>query len=110
MGSTMLPAQVRNPPLRQGENAMGWMMGGPGFGFGTFGLLGGMINLVVTVGLLVVIVLSVVWLARSLSLGGGTRSGRVAAGTPSPHEILQARYARGEITREQFQGMLSDLS
>jgi uncharacterized membrane protein len=28
----------------------------------------------------------------------------------SPKEILQARYARGEITREQYQQMLADLS
>ncbi len=89
---------------------MGWMMGGSGFGFGAFGLIGGLLNLVVTVALLVLIVLSVVWLARSLSLGGGERSSRVSAGTPSPREILQARYARGEITRDQYQGMLSDLS
>jgi uncharacterized membrane protein len=27
-----------------------------------------------------------------------------------PREILQARYARGDITREQYQQMLSDLS
>ena len=89
---------------------MGWMMGGSGFGFGTLGLMGSILNLVVTVGLLVLIVLSVVWLARSLGLGGGARSGRVLAGTSLPREILQSRYARGEITREQYQGMLSDLS
>jgi hypothetical protein len=31
-------------------------------------------------------------------------------GQPSAKEILQARYARSEITREQYQQMLGDLN
>lgn len=91
---------------------MGWMMGGSGFGFGTFGLIGGILNLVVTVGLIVGIVLVVVWLVRRLGAGGSAFSGagRPFVNPPSPREILQSRYARGEITREQYQGFLSDLS
>lgn len=89
---------------------MGGMMGG--YGYGTFGLIGMILNLVITVGLMVGIVLLVVWLVRRLGAEGGafSLSQRPGQGTFSPREILQTRYARGEITREQYQQMLSDLS
>lgn len=35
---------------------------------------------------------------------------RVPAAHPSPREILQARYARGEVTREQYEEMLNVLT
>jgi putative membrane protein len=37
-------------------------------------------------------------------------SGSVSSGSQTPREILQARYARGEITRDQYQQILQDLS
>ena len=88
---------------------MGGMMGG--YGFGSFGLIGMILNLVITVGLIVGIVLLVVWLVRLLGSEGGAisaghRPGQEAA---SPREILQVRYARGEIKRDEYQQMLSDL-
>jgi len=91
---------------------MGGMMGGSGFGFGGLGLIGMILNLVITVGVIVGIVLLVVWLVRRLgSEGGALQAGRgPKAGQPSPREILQTRYASGEITRDQYQQMLSDLS
>jgi len=91
---------------------MGGMMGGSGYGFGGLGLIGMILNLVITIGVIVGIVLLVVWLARRLgSEGGALQAGhRSRAGQPSPHEILQTRYASGEITRDQYQQMLSDLS
>ena len=89
---------------------MGGMMGG--YGYGTFGLIGMILNLVITVGLIVGIVLLVVWLVRRLDAGGGALPTAQKPGySPvSPREILQTRYARGEITRDQYQHMLSDLS
>lgn len=89
---------------------MGGMMGG--YGFGSFGLIGMILNLVITVGVIVAIVLLVVWLVRRLgSEGGGFSAGqRSAHEALSPREILQTRYARGEITRDQYQQALSDLS
>jgi|RifCSP16_1_1023843.scaffolds.fasta_scaffold448258_2 putative membrane protein len=88
---------------------MGGMMGGSGFGFGGLGLIGMILNLVITVGVIVGIVLLVVWLVRR-SGAEGMASQKPAAGQSSPREILQARYARGEINREQYQQILSDLS
>jgi len=87
---------------------MGGMMGG--YGYGTFGLIGMILNLVITVGLIVGIVLLAVWLVRRLGAEGGALSQKPGQAAFSPREILQTRYARGEITREQYQQMLSDLS
>ena len=91
---------------------MGGMMGGYGSGFGGFGLIGMLMNLVLTIGLIVGVVLLAIWLWRRISPTGQA--------TPSPlqpanlgtsaREVLQTRYARGEITREQYQQMLTDLA
>lgn len=86
-----------------------WMHG---FGWGGYGWIGWILNLVVTLGLIVGVVLLVVWLVRR----AGPRSTSPAAtafppqGGPTALEILQARYARGEINREEYQQMLSDIS
>ena len=91
---------------------MGGMMGGSGYGFSGLGLIGMILNLVITIGVIVGIVLLVIWLVRRLgSEGGALQAGHgPRAGQPSPREILQTRYASGEIPREQYQKMLSDLS
>ena len=69
-----------------------------GFGMmGGFGLIGLIINVAIIVGIVVL----VVWAVKRFT--GSTNNSN-----QSPREILQARYARGEITREQYQQMLSD--
>ena len=76
-----------------------------GFGMmGGFGLIGLIINIAVLVGIIALIV----WAVKRFS-DGSTNWGQTSSGQ-SPREILQARYARGELTREQYQQMLSDLS
>jgi putative membrane protein len=70
------------------------MMGGYGYGYG-FGL----IHMVVWVVVLVAIVALVVWLVRSFSGSGGQgASARRSAGL----DVLEERYARGEIKREEY--------
>ena len=87
---------------------MGGMMGGTGFG--TLGLLGGILNLVVTAGLILGVVVLAVWLVRKVGADGSLiPTARWPEPGPSPREILQRRYAGGEITREQFQQMLADV-
>jgi putative membrane protein len=95
--------------------AMGGMMGGFGTGlggFGALGLIGMILNLVITIGLIAGLVLLIAWLWRRVNPDGEaqTTQQRPAITRNSPKEILQARYARGEITRDQYQQMLADLS
>ena len=86
-----------------------------GFGFGNMGVFGGfgmVLNLLITVGLIVGIVYLVAWvIGRMFPSGTGQMNtfGQ-SEGSQSPREILQIRYARGEITREQYHGMLEDLA
>ena len=88
---------------------MGGMMGGTGFGSG-FGLIGLLLNLVIIVGIVVL----VIWAVRQFSSSGqgsgpaGQQNNRQTEATP--REIIEKRYARGEITRAQYQEMLSDLN
>jgi len=56
-------------------------------------------------------VLLIAWLWRRVNPSGQSWSvpqNPRGIGT-SPKEILQARYAQGEITRDQYQQMLADL-
>ena len=86
-------------------------MMGYGFGdFGTFGWIGMILNWVITIGLIVGVVLLIAWLVKRVD--SGTQRPAASQGTPgaSPRDVLQLRYARGEITREQYQQILADLS
>ncbi len=74
------------------------------FGYGMMGLFG-LIGLLITVLIVVGIVLLVMWAVRRSTPGASLPPNR-----ETPRDILQARYARGEITREQYQEMLKDLS
>ena len=78
-----------------------------GYGYGGMGLLGGLIGLIVSIAVLVGIVLLIVWAVRSLT--GGPSQWKQSSGSQSPADILKVRYARGEITREQYQQMMKDL-
>ena len=81
------------------------MMGGGGMmGWGGMGLFGGLIGLILNLAILVGIVILVVWAVRRFTSNGGSSSS-----VQTPREILQVRYARGEITREQYNEILSDL-
>jgi len=85
-----------------GTGMMGWG------GYGGFGWIGMIINLVITIAVIVGIVWLVIWLVRRA--GSGTATIGQGSTVQSPREILQARYARGEITRKQYQEILADLS
>ena len=84
------------------------MMGGGGmmngFGFGGMGLFGGFIGLIFNLAIIVGIVILIVWAVKRFT------SGNFSSGGQTPREIVQARYARGEITRDQYQQILQDLS
>ena len=85
------------------------MMGGGGMmnWFGGFGLVGGLIGLIFNLGIIVGFVWLIVWSVKQF-----TKTGRWNESTNSqtPREVLQIRYARGEITRDQYQQLLQDLT
>ncbi|HSF82188.1 MAG TPA: SHOCT domain-containing protein [Anaerolineales bacterium] len=82
-----------------------------GYGFGTFGWIGMILNFVITIGLVVGVVLLVVWLVRRVSANDqkSLSSFEQSSSQPTPREILQIRYARGEISRDEYQQMLADI-
>ncbi|MBC8504933.1 MAG: SHOCT domain-containing protein [Anaerolineales bacterium] len=74
-----------------------------GFGFGGFGI----IFMVLFWGILI---FGGVWLAKSLiHERQGNQSGITAPRQPSAREILEQRYARGEISREEYEQIKGDL-
>jgi len=76
------------------------MMGG--FGFGGM-LFGGLLMLAFWV----LIIGGAVWLVVALARGSQGSSATTSGQTPLA--ILQARYAKGEITKEQFDQMRRDI-
>ncbi len=74
-----------------------------GFGMG-FGIIGLFLMLLFWGGL----ILLAVWFAKALFQGKGA-SGQSSGRTNSAREILDQRYARGEITREQYDLMKQDI-
>ncbi len=85
----------------------GYRFIGPGimrsFAFFPFG--GGLMSFVIAV----LIVLGIVWLIASLAQGPDTSSRGITV-NETPLDILKRRYAKGEITKEQFEEMKRDIS
>jgi putative membrane protein len=78
--------------------------------FGAWGWVAMILQTVFWIGLIAGVILLIVWAIRRSSQASTTVSGYAISGQPTAKDILQARYARGEITREQYQQMLDDLS
>ena len=76
-----------------------------GFGMG-FGVLGIVFMLVLLAGLVFVYV----WITRSLFQMPDNSEYSNGAEPRKPKEILDQRYSRGEITREQYEIMKKDIS
>lgn len=93
-----------------GAFGMGGMMGNMGGMMGNFGgffnPLGAILSLVFWALIVAGGVLLVVWLVRSLT---GVSPTPTATTGPSALDVLKMRYAKGEITKEQFEEMKRDL-
>ena len=83
------------------------MMGN--FGYGNMGWIGMILGSIVSIALLIGLVLLVVWAVRRMSANSYQPGSQTSAGQPA-RDIAQARYAKGEISREEYQQILSDLS
>lgn len=82
-------------------------------GMGAIGWFWMVLGVVFMVALLVLIVLAAVWLARSAGGDGPASRLGPAGASPtggSPREALDLRYARGEISREEYQQVRRDLA
>jgi putative membrane protein len=78
----------------------GGMMDGYGYGFNPLGAILSLVSWGLVIGSVIWLV---VWLARNVNGSISVSRGESAIG------ILKARYARGEITKEQFDAIKRDL-
>lgn len=87
-------------------------MNGWGHGWDTGWGAGGWFMIILGVVFVIALVVGIVYLIRALSDGSNatTTSQQPPAQRESPKEILQRRYAAGEIDREEYQRRLTDLS
>jgi len=75
-----------------------------------------MMGLGMGVGLLVmllfwgVLIAGAVWLAKVVFVGRERPTVAPGAPEPNPREVLDQRYARGEITREEYELIRADLA
>jgi putative membrane protein len=72
-----------------------------GFGIG-FGLL----FMLLFLGVLVV---GAIWLVKAVFSGERRTLGSAAGGEPRPRDVLDQRYARGELAREEYDRIRQDL-
>jgi putative membrane protein len=79
------------------------------YGYGGIWIIVGLIVLALFVALIVALIFVAVSASRSRSQGMPSAP-KSAARPDDPLEILRQRYARGEITREEYQSMREDLS
>ncbi len=107
LGMTLAPHASAGvgPGMMGGYGGMGGMMGGFGAqGFG-YNPLAAILSLVFWALIIVGIVLLVVWLVRNAG-----RTGLSGQASDPALDILRARYAKGEITKEQFEEMRRTLA
>ncbi len=69
-----------------------------------WGIVGWILGAALTVAFWVAVALFIVWLVRTIK-----KSGHETGGQQSPLDIAKSRYARGEITKEQFEQLKKDL-
>lgn len=82
------------------------MMGN--YGFGTMGWFGMIIGLIITIAVIVGIILFIVWAIRRMN-DNPSQSNPQATLSQSARDIAQTRYVKGEISREEYQQILSDI-
>lgn len=86
-----LPAQAQRAVDRPGYWGYGW-----DWGFGHM-MFGGLMMLLFWGGLIVLIIFAVRW------LGGSSNPELLPPARRTPREILEERFARGEIDKEEFE-------
>jgi len=82
------------------------MMGN--FGYGGMGWIGMILGTIISIALLIGLVILIVWAVRRMSANSSQPGPQITSGQGA-RDIAQARYAKGEISREEYQQILSDL-
>lgn len=77
-------------------------------GYGGYSWIGMVVNTVIMLAIVVGIVFLVIWAVRRTS-ANVHQSGFQTSNSQSAKDIAQARYAKGDITREEYQLILTDL-
>ncbi len=77
-----------------------------GLGHGVWGWLALFLHLL----FIALVVLGIIYLVRHLSTGSPENSGAQGSGESTPMEILERRYARGEIEEDEYQRKKEELS
>lgn len=75
-----------------------------GFGYGMFGL-----GMLLMIAFWVLVIGGAVWLVMRLTRGNQPQASTLPSSNQTPLDILKLRYAKGEITQEQFEQMKRDL-
>ncbi len=78
-----------------------------GYWFGGFGWIGMMINLLIAVALIIGLVFLVRWIVERSGKYNSEQTRLDVA--PTADEIARERYAKGEISRDEFQTILNNL-
>jgi len=78
-----------------------------GYWFGGLRWIFLIINLVLIIGAIVALVFLVIWIVKRLSNNNPRQA--LNNGAESAIEIARERYAKGDITREEFQKLIVDL-
>ena len=74
-----------------------------GHGLGWGGMIFGWLMMLLLWGSLIILI---IWAARSITSRGGDQTKKLE---PGAREILDRRYAKGEISREEYKSMKEDL-
>lgn len=83
------------------------IMSGYGSGYGVMGGGYGLFGMIIWIVVLVAVVVGIVWLVRAL--GDAGHSHNAQSGRSSGLDLLEERYARAEITRDDFQQKKRDI-
>lgn len=84
------------------------MMDNFGYGFGGMGLVGMILGSIIMIGIMVGVILLIVWAVKK-SNGTSNQTPSQTIANQSAKDIAQTRYAKGEITRDEYQRILADL-
>ena len=79
------------------------------FGYSGFGWIGMILGLVVTIALIIGFVYLVVWAVHRMS-GNSVYTQSPNSTELTAKEVAKVRYAKGEISREEYQRLISDIS